>query len=66
MSSPTAAIIKPHIQAYKQYAKVISNRFEIMSFPEFMSVNAIYLDFTSKRHIRENNKVLQMSSGTNL
>ena len=60
MSSPTADIMKPHIQAYKQYAKVISNRFEIMSFPEFMSVNAIYLDYTSKRHIRENNKVLQM------
>jgi hypothetical protein len=60
MSSPTADIMKPHIKAYNQYAKVISNRFESMSFIEFMSVNAIYLDFTSKRHLRENNQILQM------
>jgi hypothetical protein len=60
MSSPTADIMKPHIKAYNQYAKVISNRFDTMPFIEFMSVNAIYLDFTSKRHLRENNQILQM------
>ena len=60
MSSPTADIMKPHIKAYNQYAKVISNRFDTMPFIEFMSVNAIYLDFTSKRHLRENNQILQI------
>ena len=61
MSSPTADIMKPHIKAYNQYAKVIlSNRFDSMSFIEFMSVNAVYLDYTSKRHLRENNKILQI------
>ena len=60
LSSPTAALMKPHIQAYKQFSKVISNRFETMTFAEFMSVNAIYLDFTSKRHLREKNTILKM------
>ena len=60
LSSPTAAIMKPHIQAYEQYSKVISNRFDTMPFVEFMSVNAIYLDFTSKRHLREKNTILNM------
>ena len=31
-----------------------------MTFAEFMSVNAIYLDFTSKRHLREKNAILKM------
>ena len=60
LSSPTAALLKPHIQAYKQYSKVISNRFETMTFAEFMSVNATYLDFTSKRHIREKKAILKI------
>ena len=60
ISSPTADIIKPHIKAYEQYSKCISKRFDTMSFVEYMSVNAIYLDYTSKRHLREHNKVLQM------
>ena len=60
LSSPTAALLKPHIQAYKQYSKVISNRFETMTFAEFMIVNATYLDFTSKRHIREQKAILKI------
>ena len=60
LSSPTAALLKPHIQAYKQYSKVISNRFETMTFAEFMIVNATYLDFTSKRHIREKKAILKI------
>jgi hypothetical protein len=60
LSSPTADIMKPHVQAYDQYSRIISNRFETMSFIKFMTVNAIYLDFTSKRHIREKNAILKM------
>ena len=60
LSSPTADIMKPHIQAYNQYSRIISNRYEIMPFIDFMTVNAIYLDFTSKRHIREKNAILKM------
>ena len=45
MSSPTADIMRPQMQAYNLYTKVISKRFDIMPFVEFMSVNAIYLDF---------------------
>jgi len=60
LSSPTAAIMKPHIQAYDQYSKVISNRFETMPFIDFMTVNATYLDFTSKRHIREKKAILKI------
>lgn len=66
LSNPTADIMKPHIKAYEQYSKCISRRFDTMSFIEYMAVNAIYLDFTSKRHIREKNQVLNMfiSSGS--
>ena len=60
ISSPTADIMKPHIKSYEQYAKCIFANFDTMSFVEYMSVNAIYLDYTSKRHLREHNKVLQM------
>ena len=59
MSSQTADIMRPQIQAYNLYTKVISKRFDIMPFVEFMSVNAIYLDFTSKRHLREQNTILK-------
>ena len=59
LSSPTADIMKPHIQAYEQYSKVISNCFDTMPFIDFMTVNAIYLDFTSKRHIREKKAILK-------
>ncbi len=60
LSSPTVDIMKPHIKAYEKYSKCISKRFDIMSFVEYMSVNAIYLDYTSKRHLREKNQVLKM------
>ena len=59
ISSPTADIMRPQIQAYNLYAKVISKRYELMPFVEFMSVNAIYLDLTSKRHLREQNRILK-------
>ena len=66
LSSPTADIMKPHIKSYELYSKCISKRFDTMPFVEFMSVNAIYLDFTSKRHLREKSQVLNMfiSSGS--
>ena len=60
LSSPTADIMKPHIQAYVRYSRIISNRFETMPFIDFMTVNATYLDFTSKRHLREKNIILKM------
>jgi hypothetical protein len=60
LSSPTADIMKPHVQAYDQYSRIISNRFETMSFIKLMIVNATYLDFTSKRHIREKKAILKM------
>ena len=60
VSSPSAEIMKPYIKSYEQYAKCIFSNFDTMSFVEYMSVNAIYLDYTSKRHLREHDKVLQM------
>ena len=60
LSSPTANIIKPYIKAYEQYSKCVFFNFDTMSFVEFMSVNAIYLDYTSKRHLQEKNQILNM------
>ena len=60
LSSPTADIMKPHIKSYELYSNYIFRRFDTMSFVEYMSVNAIYLDFTSKRHLREKNQLLNV------
>ena len=60
LSSPTSIIMKPHIESYDNYCGWISERFGRMPFSEYMMVNAMYLDFTSKRHIRENNNILKM------
>lgn len=60
LSSPTADIMKPHIKAYEQYSKCVFSSFDTMSFIDFMSVNAIYLDYTSKRHLREKKQILNV------
>ena len=60
VSTPSSDMMKPYIISYNKYTNWISNRFDCMSFPEYMSVNAQYLDFTSKRHIREKERVLKM------
>jgi hypothetical protein len=51
--------MRPQIQAYDLYAKVISKRYELMPFNEFMYANAIYVDLTSKRHLREQSRILK-------
>ena len=60
LSSPTADIMKPHIKAYKHYSKCVFSNFDTMSFVEFMSVNAVYLDYTSKRHMRDKKHILKV------
>ena len=59
LSSPTADIMKPYIKSYNKYSEWISYRYDTMTFPEYMSVNAQYLDFTSKRHLREPGRILK-------
>ena len=60
LSSPTADLMKPYIKSYKQYEKCVFSNFDTMTLVEYMSVNSIYLDYTSKRHLRERNQVLKM------
>jgi len=60
LSSPTSIIMKPYIESYDNYCGWISEKFDRMSFSEYMMVNAMYLDYTSKRHSRENAKILKM------
>jgi hypothetical protein len=60
MSSPTSIIMKPHIKAYAKYCELIPPSLGRMDFDEFMKVNAMYLDHTSKRHIRESRAILKM------
>ena len=60
LSSPTAVIMKPYIQSYEKYCEWVSPAYGRMEFDEYMMVNAMYLDFTSKRHIREHKAVLKM------
>ena len=59
LSSPTSIVMKPHIESYDNYCGWISEKFDRISFSEYMMVNAMYLDFTSKRH-RETNNILKM------
>jgi len=60
VSSPLADIMNPYIQSYSQYASWFSDRFETVTLAEYMFVNAIYLDYTSKRHIRAQTRILKM------
>jgi hypothetical protein len=60
MSSPTSIIMKPHIKAYEKYCELVPPSLGRMDFDEFMVVNAMYLDHTSKRHIRERRALLKM------
>ena len=60
MSSPTSTIMKPHIKSYETYCQWIPIALGRMDFDEFMMVNAMYLDHTSKRHLRERNQILNM------
>ena len=48
LPSPTADIMKPYIKSYNKYSEWISYRYDTMTFPECMSVNAQHLDFTRK------------------
>ena len=52
VSHPVADLIRPHINEYNRYASYLHYRHDIMDFTEFMMVNAMYLDQTSKVHIR--------------
>ena len=60
VSSPSADIMKPHIRSYENYCQMIPPTLGRMDFDEYMMVNAMYLDHTSKRHLRERNQILNM------
>jgi hypothetical protein len=60
MSTPTATIMKPYIKSYETYCQWIPPALGRMGFEEYMMVNAMYLDHTSKRHIRERKFILQL------
>jgi len=60
VSSPSAEIMKPHIKSYEKYCQMIPPALGRMGFDEYMMVNAMYLDHTSKRHLRERNQILKM------
>ena len=60
VSSPSAEIMKPHIKSYEKYCQLIPPALGRMDIDEFMMVNAMYLDHTSKRHLRERNQILNM------
>ena len=60
VSSPSAEIMKPHIKSYDNYCQLVPPALGRMDFDEYMMVNAMYLDHTSKRHIRERKVILNM------
>jgi len=60
VSSPSALIMKPHIKSYERYCELVPPAFGRMDFDEFMMINAMYLDHTSKRHMRERNAILKL------
>ena len=58
LSHPVADLIRPHINEYEKYQSYLYYRCDIMDFTEFMMVNALYLDQTSKVHIRLRKNIL--------
>ena len=60
ISSDTADIIKPYIKSYEVYSSWFSPRYDRMPFDEYMMTNAMYLDFTSKRHLRDRSQSLKL------
>ena len=60
VSSPSAEIMKPHIKSYDNYCQLVPPALGRMDFNEYMVVNAMYLDHTSKRHIRERSAILKL------
>ncbi len=49
-SHPVADLIRPYIKSYNQLSKWESRRFNNLSFPDFMIVNALYIDLSSIEH----------------
>ena len=58
LSHPIADILRSHINEYEKYKSYLCYRCDIMDFTEFMMVNAMYLDQTSKVHIRIRKNIL--------
>ena len=58
VSHPIADLIRPHINEYEKYKGYLHYRHDIMDFTEFMMINAMYLDQTSKVHIRFKKNIL--------
>ena len=58
LSHPVADLIRPHINEYEKYRSYMYYSHGVMDFTEFMMVNALYLDQTSKVHIRLRNNIL--------
>ena len=58
LSHPIADILRPHINECDKYKSYLCYRCDIMDFTEFMMVNAMYLDQTSKVHIRMRRNIL--------
>jgi hypothetical protein len=52
--------MKPHIKSYERYCELVPPALGRMEFDEFMMVNAMYLDYTSKRHMRERYAILKL------
>ena len=60
ISSNTATIMKPYIKVYNVYSSWVSPRYGRMPFDEYMMTNAMYLDYTSKRHLRDRSQALKL------
>ena len=58
MSHPIADLFRPYINEYNRYGSYLHYRCDIMDFTEFMMINAMYLDQTSKVHIRIRKNIL--------
>ena len=58
MSHPIADLIRPHINEYEKYKSYLYYKCDIMDFTEFIVINALYLDQTSKVHIRFRKNIL--------
>ena len=58
VSHPISDLIRPHINEYNRYGSYLHYRRDIMDFTEFMMINALYFDQTSKIHIRFRKKII--------